>query len=138
MTQEVHFVGKVAQKVIIRRDTKVLIVRDVGDADTWELPGGRLHVHEDPKMGLAREVREELGIEIIAGNIVYLEQFIQLRSGELHLALVYEATTTDANGVLVLQPDEIAQFAWVDKDTWQKYRYFAEYERALAHYFSRI
>jgi len=38
--QHKHFVGPVAQKAILARDGKVLITRDAGDKDTWELLGG--------------------------------------------------------------------------------------------------
>ncbi len=137
MAKEEHFVGKVAQKALIRRGDEVLIVRDIGDVDTWELPGGRLNVGEDPRSGLAREMREELGIEIEVGNVIFLEQFIQLRSGEPHLALIYEAALRSPHADLFLQPDEVAEIAWVNAENWQEYRYFAEYKRALASYFAK-
>ena len=41
---EQHFLGKVAQKVIIIRDNQVLLVRDPRQkSEIWELPGGRLN-----------------------------------------------------------------------------------------------
>ena len=61
---ETHFLGKVAQKAVIVRNGEVLLVRDPRNPDIWELPGGRLNDGEEPAIGLAREIFEELGAKI--------------------------------------------------------------------------
>jgi len=61
--QTPHFVGKITQKAIIEHDGKILVCRGIGDK-IWEFPGGRLNEGEAPVEGIAREIKEELGLEI--------------------------------------------------------------------------
>jgi 8-oxo-dGTP pyrophosphatase MutT (NUDIX family) len=54
-------------KCIVRDDRgRTLFVRHTyGDRDVWELPGGGIRRGEDPEVGVRREMREELGIELV-------------------------------------------------------------------------
>ena len=71
MLVDQHFFGKVRQKAIITKGNQVLITRERGE-DVWEVPSGRLNLGEIHEEGLRREVREELGVEIQTGPIIYI------------------------------------------------------------------
>jgi 8-oxo-dGTP diphosphatase len=57
---------------LIFRDSRdrVLLVHTTYGDQLWELPGGGLEPGELPPDGAVREVREELGVEATAGNLL--------------------------------------------------------------------
>ena len=65
----------VAVKAIIRYKGKVLIIKrseyDSINAFIWEFPGGRIHFREELKDALSREVKEETGLTVSVGDILY-------------------------------------------------------------------
>lgn len=136
---EVHFEGKVAQKaIIVRNDGKVLITRDSRDLETWELPGDRLNQGERPQAGLARELREELGVEVVVAEPVYVGLQEHKRDGSTMLVVAYRVILKDESEPFAVDPIEVSSMEWVDKDSWQAYDLFPEYAAALLEYFTRI
>ena len=131
-TGEKHFVGKVAQKVIICKGGTVLLVRDPRETnEIWELPGGRLNVGESPQAGIKREVQEELGVSIDLQDIIHIEQFLQVSEGKNALVIVYVATLAEPEVDLILDPLEIAEALFVSIDQALDRELFPEYRRAL-------
>lgn len=55
----------VTVKGIVTIDGEVVLVRN--EREEWELPGGRPDVGETERETLAREVREELGVDVEVG-----------------------------------------------------------------------
>ena len=57
-----------AIKAIIRKGDLILLIKKSDKVDiypgSWDLPGGRLDPEESWNQGLAREVREETGLEV--------------------------------------------------------------------------
>jgi 8-oxo-dGTP diphosphatase len=141
MKSEQHFDGKVAQKaVIVRGDGRVLVMRDPrgGNEALWELPGGRLNEGEVPEEGLAREIREELGIAVVVGAVVYVTQFYQHSEQRNALMIAYLATMVDEAAELVLEEGEVAEVKWVGKEDWERLQYFPEYAETLRRYFGQV
>jgi 8-oxo-dGTP pyrophosphatase MutT (NUDIX family) len=58
----------ISQMLIRDADDRVLMCHLTYKAD-WDLPGGVVEVGESPQLAVSREVSEELGLEIKAGNL---------------------------------------------------------------------
>lgn len=99
----------VAQAVVLDRERGVLLALR-RDLQGWELPGGTVEAGETPERALARELREELGIEASVGRRVGT----WVRSGyRPHTAHVFVCATADeprARGPLGVETLDAAWF----------------------------
>lgn len=114
-----HFVGEVAQKVIIKKDGKILLCQDVIDASHgyWDLPGGRLHKGETPEEGLRREIQEELGIAITDLRPIRVSVLEKPASSDIpRFFLIYSASPEDPDQDFTLAEDEIVKVQWFGRD----------------------
>ncbi|MFI5396745.1 MAG: NUDIX domain-containing protein [Candidatus Binatia bacterium] len=68
-----------AQKAFILNGNEVLLIRksadDPNQANKWEVPGGRMEFGEEVDAHLVREVKEEVGIEIVPGSPFHVWQW---------------------------------------------------------------
>ncbi len=111
---------RVAVNAVIERDGRVLLARrrDIG---WWNLPGGGLELGETVDAGLAREAREEIGVEIRIVRLVGVYSKPQKR--EVVLTFLC-ALADDATPGL---SDEISEVGWfaadaLPEDTLPKHR----------------
>lgn len=89
---------------VIEREGMILLgQRRAGDRFQfkWEFPGGKVEPDEDPKEALARELREELGIEAVIGEEMarYEHQYPGKTAILLMFFRVHEFTGEPANNV---------------------------------------
>ena len=70
----------VSVKGVIFLGDRVVLLRN--ERQEWELPGGRLESGEDPVSCLAREVKEELGIDVAVEAILDCWRY-ELQAGEV-------------------------------------------------------
>lgn len=93
----------------------------LSSAGRWELPGGKVEAGEAPAAALAREIREELGIEIAVGELIGRGT----AEGTRHRVVldVYAATAISGRmalrehaAVRWLAPEELESVDWADAD----------------------
>lgn len=60
----------VAAGVLVERGRVLITQRKKGShlAGAWEFPGGKVEPGEDPRAALVRELREEIGIDVLVGD----------------------------------------------------------------------
>jgi ADP-ribose pyrophosphatase YjhB (NUDIX family) len=59
----------VGAAALIRDEQGRILLVEVGPRPHWGLPGGRVERSETPEQGVVREVREETGLEVEAGQL---------------------------------------------------------------------
>jgi 8-oxo-dGTP pyrophosphatase MutT (NUDIX family) len=89
---------------IILHSDRILLVK-ARDKAGWQLPGGRMEVGETPVEALAREIKEETGLEARVGRLTG-----SYRRQDGSMARVYAA---HARGKLAGACDEIVAQRWV-------------------------
>jgi 8-oxo-dGTP diphosphatase len=102
---------KLVVAALIRRDGAVLVSRRRADQSMpllWEFPGGKVEPGEDPRLALAREVREELGCGVTVGRI-HEVVFHAYPDFDLYM-LVYPCQIVEGTPRAV----EVAEVAWVE------------------------
>ncbi|WP_127480637.1 NUDIX hydrolase [Nocardioides pantholopis] len=108
----------ISQMLVRDREGRVLLCRLTYKQD-WDLPGGVVEVSESPQLAAAREVHEELGLELAPGPLVLTDWLPPWSGWDDAICLVFDGGVLDA-AVLdgaVLQAREIrdAQFCTLDE-----------------------
>jgi len=108
----------------MRADGKVLMVYE-HHADLWNIPGGGADPEEDLPLAVAREVKEESGLEVSIDNepfSVHDRGFYEPRNGLHHhsIVLAYRGRLLDetqADDFAISDLDEISKAGWFDIKT---------------------
>ena len=139
---------QVALKVLLRKGRNVLFLRD--EKNKWDLPGGRIDNVEGRvplEKILAREVREELGGEVLYDLKLPAVQFRRYIDSHhvYNLITVYEAKYR--SGDIILSHEHV-HYEWLNPKTYpfeqkdfcasRKEFYTHEEYKALMRYFGRV
>jgi 8-oxo-dGTP diphosphatase len=118
---------------VIERDGLILIGQRKPHgrhALKWEFPGGKVEPGEQPRAALARELREELGIEAQIGDEIERYDF-SYAAGQLTRLVFFRVTE------FLGEPENLdfTQIAWAQPDQLPEYDFLAgdvEFVRRLA------
>jgi 8-oxo-dGTP diphosphatase len=105
-----------------------VLMRDVHDRvllcetqfkQDWELPGGIVEPLEPPRLGAAREVREELGIDLEVGRLLVVDWMPPYLGWDDAIEMIFDGGPVTENDLAQwsLQPAEIKTVALVDLPT---------------------
>jgi len=103
-------VRKLVAAGLIVRDGRLLITQRTQPpalAGKWEFPGGKIEEGESPEVALARELREEIGVDVRVGRI-WDVLFHRYPDFDL-IMLVYACAITDGEPRAV----DVGDLAWV-------------------------
>lgn len=99
-----------ALAAVVRPDGRLLLV-DQPYVDGWNLPGGDLRRGEQPGPGLARELREELGLRVDVGELSQAT----LRTHDRWVTFATRVDVTDEVAELAAaRSPEVSSVAWFD------------------------
>ena len=108
----------ISQMLIRDRDERVLLCQLTYKQD-WDLPGGVVEVGESPQLAVAREVEEELGLQIEPGSLLLTDWLPPWSGWDDALCLVFDGGAHDASiaDTIVRQTREIrsAEFCTPDQ-----------------------
>ena len=96
--------------IIRGTDGRVLMVRHTYGKSSWSFPGGGVKRKETPEAAVRREIREELGMELV--DLRQIGSF--LSNAEFKRDTVTVFTARPASTALDIRPEEIAEARWTE------------------------
>lgn len=110
-----HIVTSVVAVIVDDHDRVVLSQRGVPPfMGMWVMPGGKIGLGEPMMTALHREVREEVGIDVVVGGLVdVFEHVTPGADNDHHVILYYRCRPSRLE--LTPNPSEVAQARWVPR-----------------------
>ncbi len=110
-----------AVAVIIKHEDKILFaIRNVDpDKGKWDLPGGFIDPNENAEAAACRELKEELGIDLLPKDLKYITTspnnylYKNLTYRTLDIFYEYEISSDE---IKITAEDEIKELIWVKKE----------------------
>jgi len=93
------------------QDGRVLLVEPTYK-DEWEIPGGGVELDESPRAAAAREVREELGLDVEPGRLLVVDYVPPQLDRTEGLMFVFAGPSLYEADIR-LQVEELRSWAWV-------------------------
>ena len=95
---------------IAHRNNEVILVQSIGWPSHWySLVTGFMEANESPEEGIAREVKEEIGLDSEVGKLIGVYDFKQMNQ----IIIAYEVMLSD--GEIKLEKNELVDYKVVQK-----------------------
>lgn len=101
--------------VVYRNEAGLILYCQTTFKRDWELPGGVVEHHESPRLGAAREVVEELGVELPIGRLLVADWMPRHLGWDDALELIFDGGVLSDEQIASIRLDqrEIADVHWV-------------------------
>lgn len=120
---------RVAARVLVAQDDKILLIREADD-DWWALPGGGVGHGETIESTVAREVEEELGVpaqEVSSDFRIVYYNIGAVVNNVPRMNLFFKVSVPETS--LKKKTDHIAEWRWFTKDEFLKQELHASYDK---------
>jgi 8-oxo-dGTP pyrophosphatase MutT (NUDIX family) len=95
---------RVAAKVIFRDESERILLVEPTYKPDWDLPGGMAEANEPPLHAARREVREELGLEVVSGDLLVVDWASPHGPWDDQLVFIFNGGILGTEQVARLQP----------------------------------
>lgn len=114
---------EVAVGAVVRRGDEILLVRRARGAAVgkWAIPGGRVEFGEGLKAAVAREVREETGLDVTVGRFLGWAERMGDDPGPYHYVILDFAAEATDPAAAPLAGDDADDVAWVPTNALETY-----------------
>ncbi len=117
---------------LIERDGKILVLAyDYPGGRIHALPGGNIENDESPEGTIIREYREELGLEIAVGRLLYVGEMSAHGKIEHTLHLVFLGAIISGIPCIDPQHTKATDWLWLDTDRLAKVALYPAFNRAV-------
>ena len=109
---------------VVRRDGQVMLCQrrpEVHNGLKWEFPGGKIEPGESPEAALARELREELDLQVQVGRVIdavhhrYPDREVLVLFYDCRVAQG-EPRTVDCNAIAWARPEALRGYDFAGAD----------------------
>lgn len=122
----------VVTAIIKNKENKFLIVKRKENEDIhgglWVFPGGKVEENEDIFTALKREIKEEVGLDILNERKQISEYEYERPNGEITFGSCFFVEAKNEN---VKLSSELEDFAWVTKEEFREYKHIKELDEEI-------
>ena len=120
---------------IIEKDRKILLALRNHEPfkDYWCLPGGHIDFSETPEEVVAREIKEETGLDIMPKFFNYFNEFCEEHDWHAVVLIFY----AKGRGEAKKDGKEIQELGWFDKEQIFNLKLAFEHKKVLEEYFKK-